>query len=369
MDNPFYFEGGETLNGAMGATSNQNTRKLDDKDNKILRNPSSFFDGYQKYLIKMGYSLYTPSNLPSTVFEYQRAVSDIKSHEQLDWYDFCDKIDSIIAEYDSGGKKEYLGNAKHRTWINALKRFKEYICFLAKGNDLDDTIERENTAYSNENTRKLDDKDNKIRELKKKAEMGDAVAQLSLGDVYYNAEGVGRDFEKALEWYKKSACNGNVDAAKKIGDMYRNGEGMYCDYDKAFFWWTKAANQGNTDAQILLEDPDLHKSFGDGYYYGEDVVRDYDKACAWYEKAADLGNEDAKDRLKELSKIEILTLRSPVVQDGYLLFHHNGSLLRADENGMRNTSLSWANIDVIHIAIFSKNEQIITDWGWRKSHK
>lgn len=94
------------------------------------------WDGYQEYLEKRGYSLYTPSGLPSTVFEYRKAVSDIKSYESLELSDFCTKIDSIISEYDSGGIKEQLGLTKHRTWINALKRFREYLLFLAEKSSL-----------------------------------------------------------------------------------------------------------------------------------------------------------------------------------------------------------------------------------------
>ena len=101
-----------------------------------IKTPSLFWDGYQEYLEKRGYSLYTPSGLPSTVFEYRRAVSDIKSYESLNLSDFCTKIDSIISEYDRGGIKEHLGRKKHSTWINALKRFREYLLFLAEKSSL-----------------------------------------------------------------------------------------------------------------------------------------------------------------------------------------------------------------------------------------
>ena len=89
------------------------------------------WDGFQNYLVQQGYKLYTPSHLPSTVFEYRRAVSEIKEIEGLSLQDFCINIDSIIMEYDVGGIKEELGRKKHNTWINALKRFREYLSFVS----------------------------------------------------------------------------------------------------------------------------------------------------------------------------------------------------------------------------------------------
>lgn len=91
------------------------------------KNETSFWDGYQEYLIERGYSLITPSGHPSTVYEYRNAVSNIKSIELFNLPDFCMNIDYIIEEYDIGGEKESLGRTKHNTWINALKRFREYL--------------------------------------------------------------------------------------------------------------------------------------------------------------------------------------------------------------------------------------------------
>ena len=102
-----------------------------DNIDKVIQNPSQLWDGFQNYLVQQGYKLYTPSHLPSTVFEYRRAVSEIKEIEGLRLQDFCINIDSIIMEYDVGGIKEELGRKKHNTWINALKRFREYLSFVS----------------------------------------------------------------------------------------------------------------------------------------------------------------------------------------------------------------------------------------------
>ena len=107
-------------------TNNMNKESID----RVIQMPSQFWDGFQNYLVKRGYKLYTPSHLPSTVFEYRNAVSEIKEIEGFSLEDFCLNIDSIIRDYDVGGIKEELGRKKHNTWINALRRFREYLCFI-----------------------------------------------------------------------------------------------------------------------------------------------------------------------------------------------------------------------------------------------
>ncbi len=42
------------------------------------------------------------------------------------------------------------------------------------------------------------------------AEKGDAIAQAKLGDMYYNGEGVQKDYAEAARWYKKAAEQGDV---------------------------------------------------------------------------------------------------------------------------------------------------------------
>ena len=49
-------------------------------------------------------------------------------------------------------------------------------------------------------------------ELVKKAESGDALAQLNLGSFFYHGQGVGKDEKEAVKWYTKSAEQGNETA-------------------------------------------------------------------------------------------------------------------------------------------------------------
>lgn len=109
----------------------QSNIEINSESVRIVTSDSvSFWNRFEKYLINRGYKEITPSGLPSTVPQYRKAVSDIKSSEGKTLQDFSLNIEAIISEYDIGGEKEWLGRTQHNTWINALKRFKEYICYL-----------------------------------------------------------------------------------------------------------------------------------------------------------------------------------------------------------------------------------------------
>ena len=172
------------------------------------------------------------------------------------------------------------------------------------------------------------------QELLKKAELGDAETQFSLGEIYYygryhNGFAVPKDYKKAAEWFTKAANQGNACAyialmkmspqglvelendeeiklellkkaeagdAKaqfRLGEMYYYDQSVLQDYNKVIEWFTKSANQGNIDAQFAL---------GDIYHHGLGVAQDYKKAAEWFTKAANQGNTHAYITLKKMSE-------------------------------------------------------------------
>jgi TPR repeat protein len=84
------------------------------------------------------------------------------------------------------------------------------------------------------------------------AEQGHAAAQCKLGTVYFEGDGVPKDFAKAMEWYEKSAEQGYVVAQSSLGEMYEKGHGVPKNRAKAIEWYTKAAEQGYLNAQRRL---------------------------------------------------------------------------------------------------------------------
>ena len=91
-----------------------------------------------------------------------------------------------------------------------------------------------------------------LREWTPLAEQGDARAQLNLGFMYHQGQGVPQDDKTAVKWYLIAAEQGNARAQYNLGQMYRKGEGVPQDDKAAAKWYTLAAKQGIAIAQYSL---------------------------------------------------------------------------------------------------------------------
>ena len=91
-----------------------------------------------------------------------------------------------------------------------------------------------------------------LETIKKAAEQGDVEAQLKLGTMYAQGEGVPEDDTKAVYWFHQAAEQGFVKAQLYLGIMYDNGLGVAEDVTKAVHWYRLAAEQGNAEAQFEL---------------------------------------------------------------------------------------------------------------------
>lgn len=111
-----------------------------------------------------------------------------------------------------------------------------------------------------------------------------AKAMNTLGNCYYNGNGVNKDLKKSFELYQRSAKLGWAKGQFNIGMSYYYGNGINQDYEQAVVWWKKAADQGLADAQHNL---------GICYKNGRGVDVDLDKAVYYFEQAASNGNIQA----------------------------------------------------------------------------
>ena len=91
-----------------------------------------------------------------------------------------------------------------------------------------------------------------VRQLRERAEGGDANAQYALGCLYYEGQGVPQDYDEALAWYRKAAAQGNNSGLCDVGYCYRNGHGVTQDFAKAIPYYRQAANQGCPTAAYWL---------------------------------------------------------------------------------------------------------------------
>ena len=82
---------------------------------------------FEEYLIASGYSVETPSGNPSVVSSYIRAVKKIMENEGLIWSSLKTSIGAIVELYDRGGAKQAEGAEQHETYINALRRFEDFV--------------------------------------------------------------------------------------------------------------------------------------------------------------------------------------------------------------------------------------------------
>jgi TPR repeat protein len=94
-------------------------------------------------------------------------------------------------------------------------------------------------------------RDASLKELEDGASKGDAKAALRLGERYEHAEGVARDYGRALRLYCDAARRGEAQAAYNIGWMHLNGRGVDRDEDMAGAWLARAAASGHEHAQTL----------------------------------------------------------------------------------------------------------------------
>ena len=126
--------------------------------------------------------------------------------------------------------------------------------------------------------------------IRKAAEQGEVNAQLKLGVMYYNGEGVPKNLQEAAKWFHKAAEQGDAEAQYSLGMMYNYGEGVPTNLQEAVKWYRKAAEQGDELAQYSL---------GIMYYEGLGVPESPVYAYAWLGMSNANGHEKAKTALDD----------------------------------------------------------------------
>jgi TPR repeat protein len=121
-------------------------------------------------------------------------------------------------------------------------------------------------------------------QYRRAADQNYAPAQLALGMLYANGQGVPKDDKQFIFWTRKAADQGYAVAQDALGDVYLNGRGVPEDDQQAVAWFRKAADQGYVAAQNRL---------GFMYLTGVGAPKDNEQAVAWFRKAADQGSAAA----------------------------------------------------------------------------
>lgn len=118
-----------------------------------------------------------------------------------------------------------------------------------------------------------------IEFLNRSARQGSTKAMYHLGRLHEPT-----DIQRALDWYRRSAEGGETDAAVKLAYLYFNGEGVPRDYAQAHTWLERPLASGSANA-LFLKGHMMVKGLG------TDVQRK--AGLAYLRRAADLGHDDA----------------------------------------------------------------------------
>ncbi len=84
-------------------------------------------ENFKEYLIQQGYSEFTPSGNPSTVYDYVKRVSKICERENVDIRMLAENISFYVEKYGPTGNESEFGKKSHNAYISALKKFDEFI--------------------------------------------------------------------------------------------------------------------------------------------------------------------------------------------------------------------------------------------------
>lgn len=102
--------------------------------------------------------------------------------------------------------------------------------------------------------------------LAKSARQGHPDAQVSLGQMYENGESVKPNYAVEAKWYRKAAehvpnLGGAGQGRNELGLLYFEGQGVRKDYVRAYFWFALAGAEENLkDAQARMIPAQIRKA-------------------------------------------------------------------------------------------------------------
>ena len=140
---PFSFENGAVE--ALGSLKDEVEQAITERFARLATTPSAapstptkraaaktmptgpIATAFEEYLLSPGYKEETDEGAPSTVYSYVNAVESVRAEEGISGDTLKTNISSIVPQYDVGGVKELIGAKSNKTYINALKRFADFV--------------------------------------------------------------------------------------------------------------------------------------------------------------------------------------------------------------------------------------------------
>lgn len=129
------------------------------------------------------------------------------------------------------------------------------------------------------------------RYIEQAATHGNALAEHSLGAMYFSGQPMERNYTMAARWYEAAAAQNVSESKDSLGFLYLNGLGVEQNYTMAAKWFRRAAEDGDYEAQGYL---------GYLYYNGFGVTQSDERALYWFKLSADQGYKDSIDYLAKM---------------------------------------------------------------------
>ena len=148
------------------------------------------------------------------------------------------------------------------------------------------------------------------------AESGTPESYYTLGKLYVEGVGTGRDVEYGMYLLEKAASVGYADAAKYLGDMYLSEKYFKRNIDRVLHYYKRAASLGKSGAYEML---------GDMFYEGELVKPNLAYAIELYEFGAREGDAACREkvhRLHDEREHHFLTAERAKATNPRLAFYH-----------------------------------------------
>ena len=100
----------------------------------------------------------------------------------------------------------------------------------------------------------------------KAAKLGEVVAKVNLGLLYYDGKIVPQNHEEAFKWFAEAAEAGNIAGIFQTGLCYHKGKGVEKDIEKAIEYYKKGMEHGNVQCahnlgSIYLDRKDLKEAY------------------------------------------------------------------------------------------------------------
>jgi hypothetical protein len=145
--------------------------------------------------------------------------------------------------------------------------------------------------------------------------------------LYWQGQGVPRDFRKSYEWLLKAANLNHAGAQAKLGYLYTDGVAVPRNFNMAFEWYSKAAMQGDIDGQYNL---------GIFYLNGWGTEQDTTMAKMYLAAASAQGDEAAEQALVESNNDELQLNSLPRDVEAPPPVAANSFAINADEAPIRD---------------------------------